>query len=60
MKRFIAKHHEGLSLLALCSLFIVADAEPHVMLAWLPVPIILVSLSAIGKRINKQSESEEL
>lgn len=60
MKNFIAKHHRGISLLGLCSLFIVADAEPYEILAWLPVPIILFAVGALGSRIKNTQESEEL
>ena len=62
MKRFynfIAKHNEGLLLLAMFSLFIVADAEPRMIFAWIPVPLILIGMSALGRRIKNEREDEE-
>ena len=63
MKRiinFIVKHSDGIAMLGLLSLFIVADAEPREILGWIPVPMTLFAVSAIGARIRDKRESEEL
>ncbi len=57
---FIAKHNVGISLLGLFSLFVVGESDLHTIIAWFPVPIILLIVGALGARINKSQEDEEL
>ena len=58
-KKYIAKHNEGITILGLCSLFLVADAEALIQLTYLVVPLTLFAVGAIGRRISENQQKDE-